>query len=76
MPQPLTPKKLKLNSTMVIAAMKLKDAYTWKESYDQPRQHVEKQSHSLVGAQYDTGEEWRNNSRKNVDMTGDGSPML
>ena len=22
---------------MVIAAMKLKDAYSWKESYDQPR---------------------------------------
>ena len=44
----------------------------------------------LVGAQYATGEKWRNNSRKNeemelkqkqrpvVDMTGDGSksPML
>ena len=29
---------------MVIAAMKLKDA-PWKESYHQPRQHVEKQSH-------------------------------
>ena len=41
-----------------------------------------------VGAQYATGEEWRNNSRKNeetepeqkellaVDVTGDGSPML
>ena len=28
-----TPKSLQ----MVIAAMKLKDAYTWKESYDQPR---------------------------------------
>ena len=39
-----------------------------------------------VGAQYATGEEWRNNSRKNeemrpkpqhpvVDMTGDGSKM-
>ena len=24
---------------MVIAAMKLKYAYSWKESYDQPRQH-------------------------------------
>ena len=28
---------------MVIAAMKLKDAYCLKESYDQPREHVEKQ---------------------------------
>ena len=26
--------------------MKLKDAYTpWKESYDQPRQHIKKQRH-------------------------------
>ena len=24
---------------MVTAAMKLKDAYSWKESYDQPREH-------------------------------------
>ena len=30
---------------MVIAAMKLKDAYPWKESYDQPRQHIQKQRH-------------------------------
>ena len=30
---------------MVTAAMKLKDAYTLKESYDQPRQHIEKQRH-------------------------------
>ena len=30
---------------MVIAAMKLKDAYSWKESYDQPRQHIKKQRH-------------------------------
>ena len=28
---------------MVIAAMKLKDVYSWKESYDQPRQHIKKQ---------------------------------
>ena len=28
---------------MVIAAMKLKDATPWKESYDQPRQHIKKQ---------------------------------
>ena len=31
---------------MVIAAMKLKDTLTgWKESYDQPRQHIKKQRH-------------------------------
>ena len=29
---------------MVIAAMKLKDT-PWKETYDQPRQHIEKQRH-------------------------------
>ena len=28
----------------VTAAMKLKDA-SWKESYDQPRQHIKKQRH-------------------------------
>ena len=38
------PKSLK----MVIAAMKLKDAYSWKESYDQPRQHIEKQRHYVL----------------------------
>ena len=30
---------------MVIAAMKLKDAYSLEESYDQPRQHIRKQRH-------------------------------
>ena len=30
---------------MVIAAMKLEDSYFWKESYDQPRQHIQKQRH-------------------------------
>ena len=30
---------------MVIAGMKLKDTYSWKESYDQPRQHVKKKRH-------------------------------
>ena len=30
---------------MVIAAMKLKDATPWKESYDQPRQNIKKQRH-------------------------------
>ena len=34
---------------MVIAAMKLKDAYfPWKESCDQPRQHIQKQRHYFV----------------------------
>ena len=32
---------------MVIAAMKLKDA-PWKETYDQPRQHIKKQRHYFV----------------------------
>ena len=35
------PKSLK----MVTAAMKLKDACSWKKSYDQSRQHVKKQGH-------------------------------
>ena len=30
---------------MVTAAMKLKDAAPWKESYDKPRQHIKKQRH-------------------------------
>ena len=30
---------------VVTEAMKLKDAYSWKESYDQPRQHIKKQRH-------------------------------
>ena len=30
---------------MVTAAMKLKDAYSLKESYEQPRQHIKKQRH-------------------------------
>ena len=30
---------------MVIAAMKLKDAYSLKKSYDPPRKHIEKQRH-------------------------------
>ena len=33
---------------MVIAAMKLKDAYSLEESYDQPRQHIKKQRHYFV----------------------------
>ena len=30
---------------MMTAAMKLKDAYSLEESFDQPRQHIEKQRH-------------------------------
>ena len=30
---------------MVTAAMKLKDTYSLKKSYDQPRQHIKKQRH-------------------------------
>ena len=33
---------------MVIAAMKLKDTYSWKKHYDQPRQHIKKQRHYFV----------------------------
>ena len=33
---------------MVIAAMKSKDAYSLEGSYDQPRQHIEKQRHYFV----------------------------
>ena len=33
---------------MVTAAMKLKILTPWKESYDQPRQHIEKQRHYFV----------------------------
>ena len=33
---------------MMTAAMKLKDAYSLKKSYDQPRQHIKKQRPYLV----------------------------
>ena len=33
---------------MVIAVMKLKTLAPWKESYDQPRQHIKKQRHYFV----------------------------
>ena len=32
---------------MVIAAMKLKDACSLKEHYEQPRQHIQRQRHYL-----------------------------
>ena len=50
---------------MVIAATKLKDAYSWKESYDQPRQHIEKPRHyfankgpSSQGYGFSSGHVW------------------
>ena len=50
---------------MVIAARKLKDAYSLKESYDQPRQHIEKQRHyfankgpSSQGYGFSSGHVW------------------
>ena len=50
---------------MVIAAMKLKDACSWKESYDQPRQHIKKQRHyfankgpSSQGSGFSCGHVW------------------
>ena len=33
---------------MVIAAMKFKMLTLWKESYDQPREHIKKQRHYFV----------------------------
>ena len=33
---------------MLIAALKLKTIHPWKESYDQPRQHIKKQKHYLA----------------------------
>ena len=33
---------------MVIASVKLKKLTPWKESYGQPRQHIEKQRHYFV----------------------------
>ena len=50
---------------MVIAAMKLKDAYPWKISDDQPRQHIKKQRHYFVnkspssqGCDFSCGHVW------------------
>ena len=50
---------------MVIATMKLKDTTPWKESYDQPRQHIKKQRHYFVdkgpssqGDDFSTGHVW------------------
>ena len=50
---------------MVIAAMKLKEAHSWKKSYDQPRQHIKKQRHyfankgpSSQGYGFSSGHVW------------------
>ena len=49
---------------MVIAAMKLKDT-PWKESYDQPRQHIKKQRYCFAkkgpcsqGYGFSSGQVW------------------
>ena len=45
--------------------MKLKDTYSWKEGYDQPRQHIKKQRHYFVnkgpscqGCGFSSGHVW------------------
>ena len=50
---------------MVIAALKLKDASSWKESFGQPRQHIQKQRHyfankgsSSQGYGFSSGHVW------------------
>ena len=50
---------------MLTAAMKLKGAYSLKESYDQPRQHIKKRRHyfankgpSSQGYDFSSGHEW------------------
>ena len=50
---------------MVIAAVKLKDAYSLEENYDQPRQHIQKQRHyfanqrpSSQGYDFSSGHVW------------------
>ena len=50
---------------MVTAAMELKDTYSWKESYDKPRLHIEKQRHyfankvpSSQGYRFSSGRVW------------------
>ena len=54
---------------MVIAAMKLKDAYSLERSYDQPRQHIQKQRHyfankgpSSQGYGFSSGHVWMQES--------------
>ena len=51
---------------MVIVAIKLKDVYSLKESYDQPGQHIKKQRHHFVnkglssqGYGFSSGHVWK-----------------
>ena len=41
--------KSKISHQMVTAAMKLKDSFFWKKSYDQPRQHINKHDFANKG---------------------------
>ena len=50
---------------MVIAVMKLKETYSWKERYDQPRQRIKKERHyfankdlSSQGSGFSSGHVW------------------
>ena len=50
---------------MVIAAMKLKDSFSWEEKYDQMRQHIKRQRHcfankgpSSQGCGFSSGHIW------------------
>ena len=50
---------------MVTAAIKIKVAYPWKESYEQPREHIKKQRHyfankdlSSQGYGFSSGHVW------------------
>ena len=50
---------------MVIAAMKLKDTFSWKECYDEPRQYIKKQRYyfanngpSSQGYDFSSGHVW------------------
>ena len=54
-----------LSLQMVIAVVKLKDTTLWRESYDQPRQHIKKQRHysankgpSSQGYDFSSGHVW------------------
>ena len=59
MPRPLMPKKLKLKGSNE----GLQDLELIPKRYD-----AEDELPRSVGAQYATGKEWRNNSRKNEEM--------
>ena len=43
---------------MVTAALKLKDAYSLKKSYDQPRQHIKKQRHYFANCGFSSSHVW------------------